>query len=147
MDRRPVLTAVQLGCGLLPAAISLGGLLMRKAFLFPVAAVLIAATVCFFPLFRKRANLWAFLFMTALSVPLNLYLFSVFLFFDFFDLDSVFLNILIKTICFCMMYSIEQILIGVCVAVLRRYPEKRRSAARRKRSAPPAALRKKNGAA
>ena len=119
MDKRFVLNSVQLGISGLPLILSITSLFLRTYVLDIFAAVLIPVVACFFPLFRRRANLWTFVFVALVSLPVNIRIITKLKILDIFLYDSVFMNILQGILAFCILFSIEQIFLGVIVAMIR----------------------------
>ncbi len=120
MDKRFVLNSVQLGISIVPILLSVLFLFLHTYLLVIIAGIMIPLVACFAPLFRKRANLWTFVFVSAVSVPINIR--TVFALRNtdlIFFYDTLFMNILQGILVFCIMFSVEQIIMGVIVAVIR----------------------------
>ena len=119
MYRRLVLNGCQYGVGMLPAALSFAGVWDRKLCYLMASSVLIVFAACLLPQFRRRANLWTFVFVALWSVPVNIVLCSVIQESDILSFDSGVMTAMLWLLCCCMMFSVEQILFGVATAALK----------------------------
>ena len=134
MFRRLVLKGCQFGVGLLPTALSFAGIWDRKLCYLMASSVLIVFAACLLPLFRRRANLWTFVFVSLWSVPMNAVLFSIMQENDFLSFDSGFMTVMWGLLCCCILFSVEQILFGVAAAALKN--EIKKSVRRQEQSRP-----------
>lgn len=119
MVRRSVLKYCQLCVGFLPVFTAILGVLTHKDIVLWLAPFFIVIAACFLPLFRERANLWTFVFVAFLSIPLNIYILSGLQGFDIFFYTYGFMNVMSGIIYYCVLFSAEQIIFGLAAAVLR----------------------------
>lgn len=119
MDSRSVLRGVQLSIGFLPLPVTIIGLASHKYFALVIALVLLVITVTLLPMFRKNANLWAFVFTAALSVPINIYAILLLSDLDLFFYETMFMNILMGILYYCVLFSTEEIIVGSLVGILK----------------------------
>lgn len=118
MDSRSVLKGVQLGVGLLPLPITIIGLAAHKYLTIGISLVLLALAVNFLPMFRKNANLWAFVFTAAMSIPVNVYAIWLLIDLDLFFYETMFMNILMGILFYCVLFSAEEIIVGSVVGLI-----------------------------
>lgn len=119
MDSRSVLRGAQLGIGFLPLPVTIIGLATHKYLALVIAIVLLVIAVTLLPMFRKNANLWAFVFTAAVSVPLNIYAIRLLSGLDLFFYETVFMNILMGILYYCVLFSAEEIIVGSLVGILK----------------------------
>lgn len=119
MDSRSVLRGAQLGIGFLPLPVTIIGLATHKYLALFIALMLLVLAVTLLPLFRKNANLWAFVFTAALSVPLNIYSILLLSELDLFFYETRFMNILMGILYYCVLFSAEEIIVGSVVGLIK----------------------------
>ena len=118
MDSRSFLKRAQLGIGFLPLPITITGLVTHKYSVLVLSLVLLVISVTLLPMFRKNANLWAFVFTAAVSVPLNIYVIRLLIDLDLFLYESTFMNILMGILYYCVLFSVEEVIVGSLVGII-----------------------------
>ena len=125
MDKRFVLNAIQLGIVGVSGLLAVLSLFIRTYIPAVIAAVLFLVFACFLPVFRDRANLWAFVFVSFVSLPVNIRFIIAMKDVDYlFDPETPFVNVIQGLLLFFVMFSVEQIVIGIVVAMIRAVRER-----------------------
>lgn len=84
MDNRHFLNVVQLGMGGLPVAFSTSYVIIKNPLFCVFTIMIIVISSCFLPLYKRRANLWEFVFIAIGAIPINLYLLFIIAEYDLF---------------------------------------------------------------
>ncbi len=119
MDNRTVLNGIQIGIGFIPFAVLNVGFFTQRYIIAVVSLIFCVAAVCLLPLFRKRANLWAFVFLSAASPAINIYIIFMLWNTDLFYENSVVMNLLTAVLYYFILFSVEQIAFGTVIRIIR----------------------------
>lgn len=119
MDNRHFLKCIQLGAGILPTAIVTSAVVVNKPLMSILAILILILSASMLPLLKRRANLWAFVFTTIATIPLNIFFITMIDEFGLFFYESAFMSILFGVLYYCVLFSLEQIAIGVTVRLIR----------------------------
>ena len=121
MDYGIILKNCQLGVGLFPCLLVFSGVLLHKPYLIVISFVILVNVVCLLPLFRKRANLWGFIFVATMAIPVNIYILLNLIDSDLFFYESIFMDLMMGIVYYSVLFSLEQILSGVAVKITRTF--------------------------
>lgn len=81
-----------------------------------IASVFLSVSVV--PVCRKRESLWMFVFIAIVGFPINVYVISYWLMAFKIYLDILIIEILLAGLCYCLLLSIEEIVIGLLTRLI-----------------------------
>lgn len=103
----------QVLCGFIPTAFAIWFVFSPKAWLLILTIVSLFVVVGKVPLFKKRENLWMFLFVVSASLPINVFIAYSLIKSEFISTGVLFGDLLWGVLICCMLVSVEEIAFGI----------------------------------
>lgn len=102
----------------IPAALSLASVIKHSVILFVILIVTHFIILKFIPVFKGYESVWMFIFVSISSIPLNVYILSLINEWGFLFDTILFLGILRAVLYYAVLFSIEQIIMGVVTRIV-----------------------------
>lgn len=102
----------------IPAALSLASVIKHSVILFVILIVTHFIILKFIPVFKGYESVWMFIFVSISSIPLNVYILSLINEWGFLFDTILFLGILRTVLYYAVLFSIEQIIMGVVTRIV-----------------------------
>lgn len=110
---------LQVAVGYLPTLISLITVLHNSTYwVLLICAVMLFVIIGVCPLFKKKENLWMFLFVAAASLPVNVRLSLLLFEYGIIESDILWFGVICAILLSCILFSLEEVIFGIVTRLI-----------------------------
>ncbi|MCM1392366.1 MAG: hypothetical protein NC185_06300 [Ruminococcus sp.] len=109
---------LQLLAGIIPLSLSIAFVLRKSIVLLIVMIASMFLVIAVMPICRKMENMWMFLLVAMVGIPINIFVIYYIILSDFLGIDFFIGKLLWSTLLYCIFFSIEQIIFGVLARII-----------------------------